>query len=577
MSARELRSGRELNLWGDALLHRRKAPFDTGPDSVFVAYAAAAEMQCFLALGWPPPKNIIDLFAEHRVETNGRRLPFERPDSLLSALALRGLAHMADGDKHAMRELIMSKPTLADYTLEERSRTQAYCREDTLALEALLPKMKFERGLALHRGRFSLPIAHMQQVGMPIDMELREGLLRDWDDLRLALIDDINVHLGFYEDGHLRRRLFEQWLIVNRLHNTWPRTPTGLPSTDEETLETQTFLHPEVPAIPLFKELKATLDQMKIMDLAVGADGYHRASLHPYRTITGRNAPTNFIFRAAKWMRGLLKPPPGYGLAYIDFVAQEVAIAAALSHDARMAEHYRSDDIYWRFAVTHGLDSRGAHAPVRALVKILFLAIGYGMSAWALAAKAGIPLAEAHELIALHLATYPDFARWRANIVDAAHLEGWLKTSFGWARHGCADLATRKKGKPSALGLEEEMRRWGQSVPDTELMNWPIQSAGAELMRIVCIAAVEAGINLLAPIHDGFLIMAPVDRLDHDIVRMKDLMERSSRVITRGLTIRAKEEVVTRYPDRFMDEKGEAMWKRIMALYEGKIRNTVAA
>jgi hypothetical protein len=40
-------------------------------------------------------------------------------------------------------------------------------------------------------------------------------------------------------------------------------------------------------------------------------------------------------------------------------------------------------------------------------------------------------------------------------------------------------------------------------------MNWPIQSAGADLMRIVCIAATEAGIELVAPVHDGFLIVAP--------------------------------------------------------------------
>ena len=38
-----------------------------------------------------------------------------------------------------------------------------------------------------------------------------------------------------------------------------------------------------------------------------------------------------------------------------------------------------------------------------------------------------------------------------------------------------------------------------------ELMNWPIQSAGADLMRLLtAIAATEAGIELAAPVHDGF-------------------------------------------------------------------------
>jgi hypothetical protein len=32
-----------------------KAPFDTCPNSLMVAYAADAELSCFLALGWPFP------------------------------------------------------------------------------------------------------------------------------------------------------------------------------------------------------------------------------------------------------------------------------------------------------------------------------------------------------------------------------------------------------------------------------------------------------------------------------------------------------------------------------------------
>jgi hypothetical protein len=296
MFARELRSGRELNLWGDALRHRRTAPFDTGPDSVFVAYAAAAEMGCFHKLGWPTPVNIIDLFAEHRVETNGWHIPLERPGSLLSALTLRGLTHMADGDKHVMRELIMGKATLADYSAEERRATQAYCREDVLALEALLPKMAIPSlRFALWRGRYGVAVARMQEAGIPIDVPLFHWLVDHWDDLRRDLIADIDARLGFtgvYQDTHRSFALMERWLEEHGLHNSWPRTPTGLPALDGDSFDEMIALFPEKPEIPLFRELKMTLDEMKVADLAVGADGRHRVSLHPFRTITGRNAPT---------------------------------------------------------------------------------------------------------------------------------------------------------------------------------------------------------------------------------------------------------------------------------------------
>jgi hypothetical protein len=96
-------------------------------------------------------------------------------------------------------------------------------------------------------------------------------------------------------------------------------------------------------------------------------------------------------------------------------------------------------------------------------------------------------------------------------------------------------------------------------------MNWPIQSAGAELMQIVCIAATEAGIEVAAPVHDGFLITAPLERLDRDVERMKAIMVRASEIVTSGLPIKVEADVV-RYPDRYMDERGEASWNRVMGL-----------
>ena len=68
MVARELHSHRELCLWRDDLVRLDRAPFDIGPDALLVAYSAAAELGCFLALGWPLPVNVLDLFAEHRVD-----------------------------------------------------------------------------------------------------------------------------------------------------------------------------------------------------------------------------------------------------------------------------------------------------------------------------------------------------------------------------------------------------------------------------------------------------------------------------------------------------------------------------
>jgi DNA polymerase I-like protein with 3'-5' exonuclease and polymerase domains len=217
---------------------------------------------------------------------------------------------------------------------------------------------------------------------------------------------------------------------------------------------------------------------------------------------------------------------------------------AALAGDEQLAEHYLSGDPYMRFAITAGLAPADAtvetHGHIRDACKSLFLGIGYGMQALSLSAKAGITLPEAQELIGLHSTTYRAFTRWRSDTVDSALLSGRMRTAFDWRRRGC------------------------EAAASTELMNWPVQSAGADLMRIVCIAATEAGIQVACPVHDAFLIVSPLERLDQDVAHMREIMGRASEVVTGGLRIRVDEKTVR--AGRYMDKRGRAMWDRIMEL-----------
>jgi hypothetical protein len=101
--ARELHSRRELKFWRDDLLRMREAPFPVDDRTVVVTFAAWAEMECFQILGWPQPKHVIDLYAEHRVQTNGILRPSkDRRDNLLTAARIRGLDPMDTEEKRAM-------------------------------------------------------------------------------------------------------------------------------------------------------------------------------------------------------------------------------------------------------------------------------------------------------------------------------------------------------------------------------------------------------------------------------------------------------------------------------------------
>src|SRR6516164_9768908 len=74
--ARELRSGRVHRLWWNEL--DADPPYPMGSDVLHIAYYASAEIGCHLALGWPVPLRVLDLFIEFRNLTNGLETPAGR-------------------------------------------------------------------------------------------------------------------------------------------------------------------------------------------------------------------------------------------------------------------------------------------------------------------------------------------------------------------------------------------------------------------------------------------------------------------------------------------------------------------
>src|SRR5262245_9213945 len=103
--AREWRTRQTVRLWQDELPALSTPPFPVGPDSLFVAYYASAELGCFLALNWPMPARTLDLFAEFRCLTSG--LPVPCGNGLLGALAYFGFDGLAAAEKESMRLLAM--------------------------------------------------------------------------------------------------------------------------------------------------------------------------------------------------------------------------------------------------------------------------------------------------------------------------------------------------------------------------------------------------------------------------------------------------------------------------------------
>jgi hypothetical protein len=519
------------------------APFDTGPDALFVAFYAPAELGCFLQLGWELPAAVLDLFAEHRAETNGLRLAHPKPNSLLGVLSMHGLARMEDAEKTAGRVLVLGQ---SSWSAAEIEQTLHYCTGDVLQTEALLQRMagRIDWPRARWRARYAAAVARMEHTGVPIDAPLYEQLADHWPELKARLVAAVDADFGVYDGTTFKEDRFAGWLVQHGI--PWPRYPTGRLMLDKDTFRERTLAYPVLGAL---HELRRTLGLLRLTDLVVGRDARNRCMLSPFATVTGRNAPSNtkFIFGAAKWLRGLIRPPEGYGLAYLDWSAQEFAIAAALSGDERMMADYLAGDPHIGFARAAKLvpadATKASHPAIRERCKTTNLGVLYGMKAQGLAARLGLARTDAEELLRMHRGIYRKFWAWSDATVSTALMQREIRTAFGWRMH----VTSGTKGGT--------------------LLNWPMQSHGSDMLRGAAIAATEAGLTVAAPVHDAMLIEAPLDRLEADVEAMRAIMEQASACVTGGLTVRVDADLV-RYPARYCAEDAPAMWTTAMRLLD---------
>jgi DNA polymerase-1 len=538
MVGRELRSGRLLRLWLDQLPAR--PPFPVDVDTLVLSYATAAELGCFLELGWPMPARILDLYAEFCAITNGRPPPGGK--SLLSALSCYGLPAITSEEKTAGRNLAQQ----SSWTPAERQALLDYCQTDVDPLGPLLERMlpailtrPAGLGQALLRGRYTAAVARMEQAGVPIDTELLEVLRDRWEAIKLDLIADVDQGYGVFDGATFKADRFEAWLATAGI--PWPRTDTGRLALDRETFREASRTYPTVAPL---RELRHSLSELRLEKLAVGPDGRNRVGLRPFAARSGRNTPSSaqYIFGPSVWLRGLIRPPEGRALAYIDWSAQEVVIAAALSGDMALLEAVRSGDPYLRFAKLAGLApaeaTKESHKQVRDLCKTCMLGTNYGMGARSLALRTGSSLLEAEHLLRSLARTFPTFWEWAEYTADVGQLTGRLTTVFGWP------LQVTATTRP------------------TTLRNFPMQGNAAEMLRIACCLATEAGVTVCAPVHDALLVEAKEAELADVVNFTRSMMAEASRKVLAGVEV-ATDVTLVRWPGRYADPRGAVMWDRV--------------
>jgi len=555
LSAYEFRSGTWVRLWQDEL--GAEPPFPTGDRTLHVMYNFTAEASFYLACGWPLPARVLDLMVEFRNHTN-KALPKHLKQQryrLLDASEYFDLRTIDAVEKHDLQMLAVRG---GPYTNQERIDLQDYCDSDVRALWPLLERLLIHirtrhaagpgsprRGLAqaLHRGLYMNAVAHMEHNGVPIDVPTRARIMAHREEVIAHLIAQGDRQYDVYRDGIFQDGLFRNYLERNNILDGWPRTDIrGRLKTDKDTMKAQARAHPQLEDLRQLLLLRSALRDNSVV---VGSDDRNRTSLFPFGTATGRNSPSTseFIFGPSSWLRGLIKPTEGHALAYIDYSVQEIAIAGCLSGDPELLKAVESGEPYLALMHRAGLvpewATKATHKTERGIGKVAMLGMGYGMHVPSLAAGTGLSMVQAQSLFRQLKKIYDPFYQWSQQVIDTGLLRRELRTYCGWRA------------------------RVVDGVKPNTLRNFPAQAHGAEILRHACALLVAHGVRLLAPIHDAVLIEAPVEEIDAQVELARRLMARASAEILNGFEILTDAEVV-RYPDRYMDDRGEHIWALVM-------------
>jgi hypothetical protein len=536
-------------------------PFDTDDDTLVVGYSLWAEMTCFMQLGWRFPKHVYDLHTAY-LSVSNILLPYnpdEQRRKERKGLSYACRAYGIDGWER------IDKPEMAKATGEGRwgeygqPAVLQYCEEDVRNSAELLRRQLAGRAsyppidpaLVMSWSTYSAKaVARIQARGIPIDMDLWNLVQENKMAVIGALIARFDPSQSsknpiYTPDGEWSSYRVETWLVAAGI-TAWPRLDSGALQLDGDAFRMMYGAHPAIEGLHALRDSLGVIVRARI---PIGRDGRNRPSLFPFGTATGRNAQSKSLYNAHASMRSFMQFPPGRIGLYLDWRTQEIAIAAARSGDVQLAADYRTGDIYHALAVMCGLTNLDARSwkatpegkSQRQRMKALQLGIGYGMGVASLSRGLGRHPLIGSEVIIRHQQRYPTFWSWRAEMVQRAMLQRSIVSEYdGWSL------------------------RLSHSPNKRTLYNFPMQSGGAEMLRLAANRLCDADLVPSMLVHDGILFeLDNEEQAQHAI----EIMRGAGRDVCGGFEVGVDEDQKLIGGARYRDKRPVAlsMWNTVMA------------
>ncbi|NBS30825.1 MAG: DNA polymerase I, partial [Actinobacteria bacterium] len=362
-------------------------------------------------------------------------------------------------------------------------------------------------------------LARMEHIGIAVDRSALEEISRGLRERVEALAAELRAvaespDLNLNSPTQLRALLYDQ-------HGLSPagvrKTKSGY-STDAATLEKLRDQWPEFIE-PLLRhreldKLRGTYGEGLLNEVA--ADDRIHASFNQTVARTGRlssdrpnlhNIPVRSdegrVFRTA------FVPADGCELLVADYNQIELRCIAHLAADPGLLEAFNDGvDIHNATAArVFGVEASEVSLDQRSKAKMVSYGLAYGMEAYGLGQRLGIPTDEAAVILNSYFEAFPAVQDYMDRAVAEARTKGYTETLFG-----------RRRSIPELLDSNWRVRQAGER----QAMNAAIQGLAADVFKIALVNVDQAlsdrnvASRIVLQVHDEIIVEVP--KSEHDEV-----------------------------------------------------------
>jgi len=370
-------------------------------------------------------------------------------------------------------------------------KVKEYAAEDadiTLQLKAAFePELKKTGTYQLFE-KIEMPLvpvlASMEAEGIKLDVEALVDFSVQLEDeiakIETTIFDLAEIEFNIASPKQLGEILFEKLAISSKPK----KTKTGQYKTGEDILVKLIHKHPIVEEILEYRsltKLKSTyVDALPA--LVNPRDGRIHTSYNQAVAATGRlssNNPNlqNIPIRTEKGReirKAFIPRNSEYTLLAADYSQIELRIIAHLSKDKGMIGAFNEGyDIHTATAAkVYGVEYHEVTKDMRRNAKTVNFGIIYGISAFGLSERLGIPRREAADIINSYFEKYPGVKKFMNNTIEFAKEHGWVETIMNRKRY----LKDINSANAVVRGFAER-----------NAINAPIQGSSADMIKIAMI------------------------------------------------------------------------------------------